>query len=40
MELDDISVVASVKDCSESDLTRRFDDMNIDWSVVERQFVR
>ncbi|CAN9195479.1 unnamed protein product [Alternaria alternata] len=40
MELDDISVVASVKDRSESDLTRRFDDMNIDWSVVERQFMR
>ncbi|EOA85573.1 uncharacterized protein SETTUDRAFT_29158 [Exserohilum turcica Et28A] len=40
VELDDISVVASVKDRSESDLTRRFDDMNIDWSVVERQFVQ
>jgi hypothetical protein len=38
--LDDISVVASVKDRSESDLTKRFDDMNIDWSVVEREFIR
>lgn len=35
MELDGIAVVASVKDCSESDLTRWFVDMNIDWSVVE-----
>jgi hypothetical protein len=39
-ELDDIAVVASVKDRSESDLTRRFNDMNIDWLVVERQFMR
>lgn len=40
MELDDIGVVASVKDRSESDLTKRFDDMNIDWSVIEKAFVR
>jgi hypothetical protein len=40
VELDDVGVVASVKDRSESDLTKRFDDMNIDWSVIERQFVR
>jgi hypothetical protein len=40
MELDDIAVVASVKDRSESDVTRRLDNMNIDWLVVERQFVR
>ena len=40
MELDDISVVASVKDRSESDLTKRFDDLNIDWSSIERAFVR
>lgn len=40
MELDNISVVASVKDRSESDLTKQFDDMNIDWSVIERAFVR
>jgi hypothetical protein len=40
IELDDIAVVVSVKDRLESDLTRRFDDMNIDWSVVERQFMR
>ncbi|EUC39745.1 hypothetical protein COCMIDRAFT_10225 [Bipolaris oryzae ATCC 44560] len=29
VELDDISVIVLVKDRSESDLTRRFDDMNI-----------
>ncbi|CAN9211453.1 unnamed protein product [Alternaria alternata] len=40
VELDDVGVVASVKDRSESDLTKRFDDMDIDWSVIERQFVR
>jgi hypothetical protein len=40
VELDDIGVIASIKDRSESDLTKRFDDMNIDWSVIERQFVR
>jgi hypothetical protein len=40
VELDDVDVVASVKDRSESDLTKRFDDMDIDWSVIERQFVR
>jgi hypothetical protein len=40
VELDDVGVVASVKDRSESDLTKRFDDMDIDWSVIERQFVQ
>ena len=38
--LDDTSVVASVNDRSERDLTRRFDGMEIDWSAVARQFVR
>lgn len=40
VRLDDTSVVASVNDRSERDLTKRFDDMEIDWSVVERRFVR
>jgi hypothetical protein len=40
VRLDDTNVVASVNDRSEHDLTRRFDNMDIDWSVVERQFIR
>jgi hypothetical protein len=36
----DTSVVASVNDRSERDLTKGFDDMDIEWSVVERQLIQ
>lgn len=39
VKFDDTSVIASVNDRSERDLTKRFDDMDIDWSVVERQLI-
>jgi hypothetical protein len=39
VEYNDISVVVSVNNCSERDLTKRFDNMNIDWPVVERQLI-
>ena len=36
VEYDDTSVVAYVNDRSECDLTKRFDDLHIDWPWVER----
>lgn len=40
VEYDDTNVVASVNDRSERDLTKQFDGMDIDWSVVARQLIR
>lgn len=36
---DDANVVVSVTERSERDLTKRFDDNDIDWSIVERQLM-
>lgn len=36
VEYDDTSVVASVNGRSERDLCKRYDDMHVDWLVVER----
>lgn len=36
---DDTTVVASVNDRSERDLTKRFNDANVNWSVIEKQLV-
>jgi hypothetical protein len=40
IKCDDTSVVASVSDRSQRDLTLRFDDIDIDWSGIERQLIR
>jgi hypothetical protein len=37
---DDTSVVVSVTGRSERDLTKRFEELDIDWSIVERQLVQ
>jgi hypothetical protein len=36
---EDTSIVISVTERSQRDLAKRFDDTNVDWSVVERQLV-
>ncbi|KAM0703903.1 hypothetical protein Q7P35_008909 [Cladosporium inversicolor] len=36
---DDSDVVVSVNERSERDLVRRFDEINVDWSVVEKQLL-
>ncbi|KAG9196829.1 hypothetical protein G6514_003942 [Epicoccum nigrum] len=40
VEYDDTSVMASVNDRSERDLCKWYDDMHVDWPVVERQLLR
>jgi hypothetical protein len=40
VEYDDTDVVVSVNDNSERYLTKRFDNMDIDWSVKEKQLIR
>ena len=37
---DDTSVVVSVTDRTERDLVKRFDDINIDWSLIEKQLIK
>jgi len=37
---DDISVTVSVTDRTERDLINRFEDIIIDWSLVEKQFIK
>lgn len=36
---DDSDVVVSVNERSERDLVRRFDEVHVDWQVVEKQLV-
>jgi hypothetical protein len=40
VEFNDTSVVVSVNDRSQRDLTKRFDNMDVDWFVIERQLIR
>jgi hypothetical protein len=40
VEFNDTSVVVSVNDRSQRDLTKRFDNMDVDWSVIERQLIQ
>jgi hypothetical protein len=37
---DDTTVVVTVTDRSERDLSKRFDDIDIDWSMIQRQFMK
>ena len=35
--VDDTNVIASVTDRTERDLVKRFDDLDIDWAILEKQ---
>ncbi|KAM0157265.1 hypothetical protein ACHAPG_004759 [Botrytis cinerea] len=37
---EDTKVVVSVTERSQRDLTKRFDDTDIDWGVIERQLIK
>ncbi|KAJ8058502.1 hypothetical protein OCU04_012688 [Sclerotinia nivalis] len=40
IKFEDTNVVVSVTDRSQRDLTKRFDDIGIDWGVIERQLIK
>jgi hypothetical protein len=40
VEFDDTSVVVSVNDRSQRDLTKQFNSIDVDWLVIERQLIQ
>lgn len=36
---EDINIVISVNERGQDDLIKRFNDTNVDWSVIERQLI-
>ena len=39
VQCDETNVVVSVKGRSERDLTKRFDNLDVDWSIIEKQLI-